>query len=132
MNFTITSGDNDFLNKEEEFIQLYNAGEITTRKIIERLDLTRNEYRKLRKKCLQEETIIKRRPGPKKIPGCRTNPRYYSRHLSKGHTYFIVRRKDVYYCEVKKERDAKEIVERLKRCGWNKDRLPDILEEVLG
>ena len=132
MNFKITSGSNNsWLEKEPRFIKLYNDGELTTRNIKKLLELTENEYRQLRRKCISDGSIVLRKPGRRKENSYKTNPKNYSKSLSKGIPYFRVTHNGVYFCNVKKRRHAELIVERLRECGWDKSQVPRILEEVM-
>ena len=132
MNFIITPGDHDYLTKEADFIQYYNAGELTTREIKDQLELSENEYRQLRRKCINDGSIVLRKPGRRKEDTYKTNPRNYAQHICKGIPYFTVYKNGEYFCNVKREDDAEEIVRRLRRCGWDRRCLNGILEDVLG
>ena len=131
MNFNIIPGNNDYLIKETEFIKLYNGGELTTRNIKKVLELSDNEYRQLRRKCISDGSIVLRKPGRKKENTYKTYPKNYSRMLRGKWTYYNVYKNGVYYCTVKHEWQAKEIVERLKKCNLDKSHVPRILEEVM-
>ena len=61
MNFRVIDGDDDYLEKVPEFVYEYNRNYLTIPKLCEKLDLSINEYRKLRKHCIEEDLITLRR-----------------------------------------------------------------------
>lgn len=131
MNFNITDGNKDYYNKEPEFIRLYNNPKITTRNIKKQLNLTACQYRNLRKKCLQDNTIKLRQPGRKKENNYKTHPKNYSRILRGGYTYFAVYKNNKHYCNVKKREHAEAIVKKLREVDWDKTELERIKKEVM-
>ena len=56
MNFNIKDGEN-YWNKYDEFIELYNNSNLTILQIRETLKLTSNKYRQYRKKAIKENKI---------------------------------------------------------------------------
>ena len=132
MNFNVIDGNDDYLQKLPEFVYEYNRGYLSVPKLIEKLDITRGEYRKLRRTSLEEGLITLKRKGNKKKQTYKTNPRYYGKHMVKGITYWHVHHKNKYICNCKTEKQAQEIVRRLKRVDWDLRYLNNIKEEVLG
>lgn len=133
MKFTISDGNYDYLEKTEEFISLYNNHNIRPVEIRKQLNLTINQYNRIRNK-LHEENRIKlrrqiRKPQPKKPR--RKCGAYYTTHHNGKYTYYHVKKGGVYYCLAKTEEQAKMIVERLKECDWDKKQVRRIKEEVI-
>lgn len=132
MNFTISDGDYTYLEKTPEFVEEYNKGQLNTNGIIEKLNITRGEYRKLRKHAIEENLLqLKRKPNRKKKETYKTNPKHYGKQLVKGIPYWRVYKNTTYYCTVKKEKHAKEIVKRLEKCNWDKNQVNKIKQEVI-
>ena len=130
MNFNIINGDDDYLQRVPEFVELYNANYLSVEKIIETMQIRRTTYRKLRKYCLEEGLINLRRKPNKKKENCKTNPKNYSHTLNRGHTYFTDYKNGVHYTSCKTEAQAKEIVRRLRACNWDKSKVEMIKEDV--
>ena len=52
VNFNIVAGDNSFYEKADEFMELYTNPDFNVKQIMEKLDLTTNQYKHLRKYCI--------------------------------------------------------------------------------
>ena len=131
MNFNVIDGNDDYLEKLPEFVYEYNRGYLSVPKIIEKLDITRGEYRKLRRTSLEEGLITLKRKGNKKKETYKTNPKYYGKTVTKGRVYWKVYYKNQYLCNCKTKQQAQEIVRRLKRVNWDLKYLNNIKEEVM-
>lgn len=132
MNFRIIDGDDDYLEKVPEFVEEYNRNYLTVPKLCEKLDLSINEYRKLRKHCLEEGLIILRRRQNKRKPNHKTNPKNYSLVFKGRYNYWKISKNSQYYCSCKSEAEAKEIVRRLEACDWDINSVDSIKESVCG
>ena len=132
MNFSIRDGDNDYLDKLPEFVKEYNNNDLNIEEIILKLDITMCEYRKLRRQGLEDGSITLRRKPNKPKESYKNNPKNYSHTLNGGHTYFTITKNNTYYTSCKTERQAKEIVRRLRACGWDKSKVDLIKESVCG
>ena len=131
MNFNVIDGNDDYLQKLPEFVYEYNRGYLSVPKIIEKLDITRGEYRKLRRTSLEEGLITLKRKGNKKKETYKTNPKYYGKTVTKGRVYWKVYYKNQYLCLCKTKQQAETIVERLKKVNWDLRYLNNIKEEVM-
>ena len=135
MNFNIIDGNNDWINLTPTFIELYNNPEITVPKIRETLKITNNEYRKLRKHCIENNYVSKRKTFRPKKRTYKTDPKYYSPTTTRGITYFRVAKHInghyTYFCEFKKAQQAELMVEKLKECDWDKSQVDRLKSEVL-
>ena len=127
MNFRVIDGDDDYLEKVPEFVEEYNRNYLTIPKLCEKLDLSTTEYRKLRKHCIEEDLITLRRRQNKKK---NTTPKNYTTAIRGRHIYWRVYKNGVHYCNCKTEKEAKEIVEQLKKCNWDINRINTIKESV--
>lgn len=66
MNFKIVDGNRDYLNRKNEFVDLYNDQSITVPEIIKKLSISINEYKILREMCIEEDLIVLRKRGGNK------------------------------------------------------------------
>lgn len=126
----------------EEFIRLYNANKMTVYDIRKKLGWTVKTYSKARKKALSEGRIIERnntnrmRKRHYKTLKKHNAPKYYYYRHSLGK--FIISKKlkvdgsekTVYFGAYKNKKDCEKIVEELKRCGWDKSQLDDIIDRL--
>ena len=131
MNFNIIDGNDDYLDKLPEFVEAYNSNKLSIPELQQELNINNSEYRKLRKAGIEENLITLKRRGRKKKRTYKTNPKHYSSHLIKGRFYWKIHYKDDYYCNVKTEAQAKEIVRRLEAVDWDKSQAARIKEEVI-
>ena len=135
MNFNIIDGNNDWINLTPTFIELYNNPEITVPKIREKLNITNNEYRKLRKHCIENKLVSKRKTYRPRKRTYKTNPKYYCHTVQKGIEYYHVQRRlngeMVHFANFKKAKHAKRMVELLTECNWDKSRAKELKEVVL-
>ena len=131
MNFNIIEGNNDYLIKTEAFAKEYNQNKLSVPKICEKLDINLNEYRKLRRHCIEENLIRLKRQGRPRKQTYKTHPRNYSRVIRGKYTYFRIYKNGVDYGICKTEEQAQEIVRRLKKVNWDKKYLQRIREDVL-
>lgn len=131
MNFNIIDGNDDYLNKLPAFVEAYNSNKLSIPELQQELNITNSEYRKLRKAGIEENLITLKRRGRKKKRTYKTNPKHYGKTMTKGIHYWRVYRKETYYCNVKTEAQAKEIVRRLEACNWDKSQAARIKEEVI-
>ena len=135
MNFNIVDGNRDYMDLLPKFVELYNNPEIRTKKILSQLSIGIPEYRKLRREAVSEGLITLRKQSRKKKKTCRTNPKYYSHHVTKGIEYYHVQKhingKLTHFATFKDARHAKRMVELLKECDWDKSMVEVLKERVL-
>ena len=135
MNFNIIDGNDDYLDLTPDFIELYNNPEITVRKIQEKLNINLGTYRKLRRHCIENNYINKRKAHRPKKRTYKTNPKYYCHTVQKGIEYYHVQRRlngeMVHFANFKKAKHAKRMVELLTECNWDKSRAKELKEVVL-
>lgn len=137
MNFNIINGNDDYIQKAEEFARLYNNPRIPVVKIREKMNLNHNTYRKLLKYC-KENKMVKLRYKYNKW-----NKRYkdkrivknYTKIRRKGYNYFMVckfiNNKDCYFATFKEEKQAQRMVELLRECDWDYSKRYELKEKVL-
>ena len=128
MEFHIINGNDDYLNKTPEFAEEYNKGELSVPKLKEKLNLTNNEYRKLRKHCIEEGLITLKKKGRRKK---QKTPKYYYMINRTGKPYYEIRKWGKFYCNTSTESQAKEIVRRLKKCNWDISQVDLIKKNVI-
>jgi hypothetical protein len=135
MNFNIIDGNDDYLDHTQEFIELYNNPEITVPKIREKLDITLSTYRKLRKHCIENKLVSKRKSHRPRKRTYKTNPKYYCHTVQRGIEYYHVQRRVngemVHFANFKKAKHAERMVELLIECDWDKSKVPELKELVL-
>lgn len=131
-----------YMEKYEEFVELYNNPEITVEDIRKKLGWRTKIYNDARTRALKEKRIKDRR-SPNSIKNCKGRPvkpkhqpkyYYYDRVYGK---FVIVKRyyvneKDimVYYGRYDREDIAIKIVAELKKVDWDKKKLPQIKKEL--
>jgi len=117
-NVTFNIVENDYSSKYDEFVELYNDYSIDVQKIKQKIGS--NSYLKLRKEALNKGDI-KQRPYNIK----RVNHKHY--HFDKSMGKFRVRKvkngKYMSFGFYDTEREAKQVVERLKEVDWDKTKL---------
>ena len=127
-----------YLEKYDEFIELYNDPEIPVEEIRRRLGWRTKIYGDARRKALSENKIQERRRsvGVGRPVKKKHEPRYYYYDKTTG-KFIIVKRcydgeKDVviYYGRYDREDTVKKIVEELKKVNWDKSRLEDIKKNL--
>lgn len=127
------------LDKYEEFIKLYNDGQIKVEAIRRELGWSVNVYERARRQALSEGRIANRHSGgnikkkPEKSP-----PKYYS--YNRNAQKFVVKkwvrddatgvRREYYYGAYKDEGAVQRVVEELKKVGWDINRLEDIKSKL--
>ena len=135
MNFNIIDGNDDWLDLTPEFIKLYNDPNVTVPKIREKLNINLGTYRKLRRHCIENEWVSKRKHSKHKKRTYRTHPRYWSKTVNKGIEYYHVQRRwngrIVHYATFKKAKYAERMVELLGEYDWDKSMVPLLKERVL-
>ena len=135
MNFNIIDGDNDWLDLTPRVIDLYNNPKIHVPEIIEKLNITRNTYRKLRKHCIENKLVSKRKTYRPRKRTYKTNPKYYCHTVQKGIEYYHVQRRlngeMVHFANFKKACHAERMVELLNEHDWDKSKVPELREMVL-
>lgn len=112
MNFRIIESNEDYYEKYDEWCKGYNNGEIV-RELNQRLGLGKKKYRQYRTRALKEKKIIDRRKNKK--------PKYYYKTLSGKYAVnkrHPITKKMIYYGIVNTEKEAKELVNKLKKKGW--------------
>lgn len=138
----IENGCPAYVEKYEEFIELYNNPEIRVEDIRKQLGWGTKVYNDARKQALKENRIMDRR-SPNSIKNCKGRP-VKPKHKPKHYYYdwwsdkfvivkrYYVDKKDVvvYYGRYDKEDTAKQIVEELKKVDWDKNKLPQIKKEL--
>ena len=132
MNFRIIEGNDDYMDKLPEFVEAYNSNKLSVPDLRKELDLSRNDYRKLRKHCFEENLVTPKTRGRRKKQKTFPKPRNYSKYKAQGkYTYYTIYHNDTHYCNVKTEAQAKEIVKRLTAVDWDKTQAPRIKQEVI-
>ena len=131
MNFKIINGNNDWLKQVDNFVELYNDITINSKTIISKLKLTVNEYRQLRKHCINEGLITPRKsPHPQK-----SKQKQEPTHIYYNGYSFIVKKRVageyVYGGSYRKHSDAVKVRDALKKCNWDKNQIKQIKQEVL-
>ena len=135
VNFKVIDGDDSFYTKADTFIRLYTDKKYTIESICSELNLTVNQYNRLRDYCAEFKGLsVKNKIGKfKKCNGSVSLPKYYSRTMFGT---FQVRKtvngKVIAYGVYKTPEIADAIVERLIECDWDKNELERIRKEVLG
>ena len=61
--FKVVDGNRDYLNRKEEFVDLYNDKSLTVPEVIEAMGVSVNEYKILREECFEEGLIVLRQRG---------------------------------------------------------------------
>ena len=123
-----------YLPKFEDFVDYYNNSDMTVLEIINLLGWNNGQYKKARKKAIEDGVLIPRtqhtaRRSKKTI----RKPKYYVYHVS-NHKYCIVkkiRNKNVYFGQYDDESVTKKIVEDLKKVNWDKSLLPQIQSKYM-
>ena len=100
---------------EERFIHLYNNTSMCVPKIKKELNLTHNEYTKLRNSLNQKGLLILR--GFKKKRTKKREVKNYS--YSNTLKVYDIRKRNRYYGTVKTKEQAERYVELLKQNNWN-------------
>ena len=121
MNFKVVDGDylEDY---EEEFIKLYNNRRVRTADIPSKLGISGSNYNSLWKRLMAENKLNDRSKNHKKE--AKRKQKHYIYEVRRGkRTYFSVKKNEVYYGCYKNREDAKEAVEQLKKCNWDKNKL---------
>ena len=131
----------EYLEKYEEFVELYNDKNITVKDIRKELGFNMAQYNLARQKALSEGLIKNRltsndkRLGRRKVKKKR-NYKHYSHSRSSG-KYNVVKRLyengksvTVYCGTYDTEEQAMMVVEKMSNVGWDKKYLNKIREEV--
>ncbi len=131
-----------YMEKYEEFIELYNDKNITVEEIRQRLGWRTKVYNDARNKALEENRIIDRR-SKNSIENCKGRPvkekhipKYY--HYDRWYGKFVIVKK--YYRDKKEvvsyygcynnEKVAQAVVNELKKVDWDKSKLKDIKQKL--
>ena len=112
MNFKIIENYEDYYKRYEEWCKGYNKGE-TIKNLNKRLELGSKKYRQYRTRALKENKIRDRKMNKK--------PKYYYKTLSGKYAVnkrHPITKKMIYYGTVNTEKEAKELVRKLKKNGW--------------
>ena len=129
-----------YMEKYDEFIDLYNNSSLTIEDIRKRLDWTCSVYNQARKKALSENKLNVRNPnykGGRSKNNIKNNPKYY--HRTKKGKYVVHKNfyngrdivKSVYGGIYKYEWQAQKVVEEFKKVGWDESQLNNIKEKVV-
>ena len=133
MKFHITQG-NTYEDMIDPFTRLYNDTSNTVKDIMTELNITTNQYRRLRKYCIEENLVNRRKKPYTKKQTYKTHPRYYSKSRNNGKEYyFVIKTVDgerVYYGCFPTASMAECMVEKLKACDWDKNRVGELKQEV--
>ena len=133
MNFHITQG-NTYEELIDPFTRLYNDTSNTVKDIMTELNITTNQYRRLRKYCIEENLVNRRKKPYTKKQTYKTHPRYYSKSRNNGKEYYYVIKtidgERVYYGCFPNARMAERMVEKLKECSWDKSQVDRLKQEV--
>lgn len=133
MKFHITQG-NTYEDMIDPFTRLYNDTSNTVKDIMTELNITTNQYRRLRKYCIEENLINRRKKPYTKKQTYKTHPKYYSKSRNNGKEYyFVIKTVDgerVYYGCFPTASMAECMVEKLKACDWDKNRVGELKQEV--
>lgn len=134
LNFRVVEGEpEDYWDKYEEFIRLYNDNRIPVRRIKEKLGLRETKYNQYRNRAIEENKLELRYNVYVSKKGGYTPAKYY--HETNCGTFHVQKwmgNRSVSFGTYRSERIAKEIVKKLKEVNWNKDELHRIRKEVLG
>lgn len=131
MNFRIVEGKDSLWDRADEFMEYYNDYSISITKLIEKMGITRNQYRRLRNYCDKNGWIVLRRRSPnqkKKLVRQSKNYRF------DNYAYIVektINNEYIYFGRYKRKWEAEEVVKKLKECNWDKSQLDRIKEEVL-
>lgn len=112
MNFRIIENNEDYYEKYDEWCKGYNKGELI-KNLNQRLGIGHKKYREYRTRALKEKKIKDRRKSKK--------PKYYYKTLSGKYAVnkrHPITKKMIYYGTVNTEKEAKELVKKLKKNGW--------------
>ena len=126
MNFTIVDGNDNYLDKAEEFSKLYNNKKIRIADLKKRLEINTCTYNKLLRYCKETNLITPRRKPYRKKPTYKTHPRHYSAVRYRDTFYWAVKYKGKHYCNCKPREEAAYIVDKLRECDWDKTQLEKI------
>lgn len=133
MKFHITQG-NTYEDMIDPFTRLYNDTSNTVKDIMTELNITTNQYRRLRKYCIEENLVNRRKKPYTKKQTYKTHPKYYSKSRNNGKEYyFVIKTVDgerVYYGCFPTASMAECMVEKLKACDWDKNRVGELKQEV--
>ena len=124
----VIDGNRDYLKVKDDFIRLYNNDNIPVKNIPKKLGITLQQYRLLRKECVEEGSIELRQHFRKKKE--KQEVKNYTKANRGYKVIYEVTRKKEYYCCCNTEKEAQLIVERLRACNWDKKQLNKIRKEV--
>jgi len=124
--FTIVEGYNDLEKYEENFIEVYNDKSIPACEIPDLLNISKNEYQRLRRNLHDAGKIKLRRASPNKNRKKLKKNKCYSITRSNGYTYYQIVKNREYYCSVKTEAQAKKMVELMEKVDWDKSKMAEI------
>ena len=132
MNFTITDGNNDWMDLIPTFTEMYNNKDIRVTDIKKQMNIGENTYTKLRKHC-KDEGLIHPRTKPYKKKEWK--PRYWHHTVMKGIEYYnVVKRVDgevKHFATFKKASQAERYVELMKECDWDFSQRDELKQQVL-
>ena len=128
-NFRILEGcPPKFLERYDEFIELYFNPDIKKKDILKILDWSDGQYKKARAKAVEEGLIGKTKPRGRGVK----NPKYhyYDRKLKRYVVSRDTKRIHIYHiCNSKQE--AIELVAYLNKYGWTKKNIKQFKKEVI-
>lgn len=138
MKFNLIEGDpEDYWEKYEQFIKLYNNNEIKVTEIKKQLNLTNGEYRRYRRHAIKENRldIDTRNPNYQSLVGRPKKQKPPVKNYSRSGGRFYVSKningERISFGGYSSERIAKQIVSKLKECNWDKTQLHRIQKEVM-
>lgn len=130
-----------YVEKYDEFVELYNDHSVTVKEIGELLGWSTNVFEQAKEHALSEGKISLRKPygNRGKWVKVRKVPKYYS--YSKNSGKFTVKKHIfdevvgesvlIYYGSYKRECVAKRVVEELKKVDWDKNKLDEIHSQIM-
>lgn len=127
-----------YLEKYDEFVELYNNKDIKVDKIKAMLGWSANVFDKARKRAVAEGKIINRHPGSHfKKSGGKKSPKYYSFNRN-ANKYMVKKwldkggvRKECYFGLYCSEVAVRRVVEELKKVDWDESELENIQVKVM-
>ena len=133
MNFRIVEGEDILDSIQDEFLKLYADKSIKVEEICERLNISQSQFQNLRMRLVRRGIIVSKR---NKYGGQKKSTRYNRKEpknyfWSKQNKKFHIKYKEKYYGCFKKEEHAKQYVQLMRECGWDRSRMAELKQKVL-
>lgn len=114
-----------------DFVNLYNSGEISIKNIMNQLALTEREYKKLRKLAIQNGHLnVKAHDTSNSYNTVRDTKQVYATITGDYKVSKIVDGETINFGIYKNKQDADYVASRLKKCGWDVKKLPQIINDL--